>query len=84
MHDPARIDRRDFLKGTAAGIGSAAVAASSLKAADETQTQASPPEPKVDPKDLIWRSKAPTMDYRRLGRTNYMVSRVVAGNAGDD
>jgi predicted aldo/keto reductase-like oxidoreductase len=85
MDDPARIDRRDFLKGTAAGIGSATVAASSLRAAEETQVLASAPAaPKVDPKDLIWRSKAATMDYRRLGRTNYMVSRVVAGSAGNE
>ena len=41
------------------------------------------PEPKVDPKDLIWRSKAPTMEYRRLGRTNFMVSRIVHGWGGD-
>lgn len=84
MHDPARIDRREFLKGTAAGISSAAIAASSLKAAEEEKVEASAPAPTVDPKELIWRSKAPTMDYRRLGRTNYMVSRVVAGNAGNE
>lgn len=84
MHDLTRIDRREFLKGTAAGIGSAAIAASSLKATEEEKIGASAPAPKVDPKELIWRSKAPSMDYRRLGRTNYMVSRVVAGNAGNE
>jgi predicted aldo/keto reductase-like oxidoreductase len=84
MHDQNRIDRRDFLKSTAAGIGSAAVAASAVKAAEDKKPDTAPATPKVDPKDLIWRNKAPTMDYRRLGRTNYMVSRVVSGNEGNE
>ena len=84
MHNQDRIDRRRFLKGTAAGIGSAAVSASVLKAAEEKKPETAPAKPRVDPKDLIWRSKAPTMEYARMGRTNYMVSRVVIGNAGND
>ncbi len=84
MDKPAPIDRRRFLKGTAAGIGSAAVAASMLNAAEERKPDTAPTGAKVDPKDLIWRSKAPTMEYARMGRTNYMVSRMVIGNAGND
>jgi uncharacterized protein len=85
MHDQSRIDRRRFLQGTAAGIGSAAVAASVLKAAEEKpKTDAPATGPAVDPSKLIWRNKVPTMEYGRLGRTNYMVSRVVIGNEGNE
>lgn len=84
MDRPTPIDRRRFLQTTAAGIGSAAVAASILKAAEDKKPGTAPAAPKVDPKDLIWRTKVPTMEYARLGRTNYMVSRVVVGNAGND
>lgn len=70
------MDRRDFLKSTAVGLGVAA-AATSANGADSAQ-QAT----KVDEKDLIWRSKSPNMEYARLGRTNYMVSRIVSGQGG--
>ena len=84
MNDRNAMDRRRFLKTTAAGLGTAAVGASALQAADKPDEGLLVPEPKVDPKDLIWRSKEPTMEYRRLGRTNYMVSRIVAGIGGED
>ncbi len=71
------LDRRAFLKTTAAGLGAAAVASSLASAEDAPKAAV-----KVDPKDLIWRSKSPDMTYSRLGRTNYMVSRVVSGLGG--
>lgn len=77
--DPRRVDRRGFLKDTAAGLGAAAVGTTLLQgqavAADATP---------AEPKDVIWRSKAPGMEYRRMGRTNYMVSRIVNGWAGSE
>lgn len=74
-----QMDRRDFLKGTAAGVGAAAIGASALRAA-ETAASAG----KAEPKDAIWLNRQPDMQYRRLGRTNFMVSRVVQGFAGDE
>jgi len=77
--NPKRLDRRAYLKGTAAGVGAAAaVGATSLEAAK------TPEKPNVDADKLIWRSKAPDMAYVRLGRTNFMTSKIVAGWGGDD
>jgi len=73
--DRNALDRRQFLKTTAAGIGIAAGAAA-------VPSTARADAPKVDPKDLIWRSKSPDMTYSRLGRTNFMVSRIVSGLGG--
>ncbi|HOM51968.1 MAG TPA: aldo/keto reductase [Phycisphaerae bacterium] len=70
------LDRRQFLKTTAAGIGAMAAAAHAADPAPSSE------KPKVDPKDLIWRSKSPDMSYVRLGRTNFMVSRIVSGLGG--
>lgn len=84
MQRDNRIDRRRFLKDSAAGISAAAVGTSMLHAAESKPAAGLAPEARVDPKDLIWRSKTPTMDYHRLGRTNYMVSRIVAGMGGND
>lgn len=80
-YDPHTLDRRRFLKSTAAGLGAAAVAGS-LTRADESPVADLPPD--VDPEKLIWRSKSPAMAYRRMGRTNFMVSRIVAGRGGTD
>jgi len=77
LNDGNSLDRRQFLKTTAAGLGVAAVAGSA-----ETAAEKAPERRPVDSKDLIWRSKSPEMAYRRLGRTNFMVSRVVAGLGG--
>jgi predicted aldo/keto reductase-like oxidoreductase len=85
MQDRNQIDRRRFLKGTAAGIGTAAAAGSILHAAEKEPRPTSPAtQPAVDASKLIWRSKAPGMEYARLGRTNYMVSRIVAGIGGKE
>jgi predicted aldo/keto reductase-like oxidoreductase len=70
------LDRRRFLKTTAAGLGVAATGALAVESIAGTDA------PKVDPKDLIWRSKSPDMTYTRMGRTNYMVSRIVSGLGG--
>lgn len=70
------LDRRQFLKTTAAGVGLAATTARASESADSSDTA------KVNPQDLIWRSKSPEMTYARMGRTNYMVSRIVAGLGG--
>lgn len=72
--DPRKLDRRDFLKTTAAGLGATAVGASALQAAE--------PAAKVDESKLDVRMKAPTMEYKRLGRTNFLCSRIVQGFAG--
>ena len=81
MSDSGHIlDRRHFLKTTAAGL--TAAAAASAMAASETQPSSSGPP--VSPDKLVWRSRTPDMEYARLGRTNYMVSRVVAGWGGDE
>jgi aryl-alcohol dehydrogenase-like predicted oxidoreductase len=75
--DSDRLDRRGFLKTTAAGLGAAAVGAGMLHAEEEKSDA-----PQADAKDLDVRTKAPTMEYRRLGRTNYLCSRIVEGYAG--
>lgn len=74
-------DRREFLKTTAAGLGAAAAAGSlgSVQAAESTEV---PKPPEVDPKKLIWRSRSANMEYARLGRTNFMASRIVSGLGG--
>ena len=84
MQDSGKMDRRHFLQRTAAGASAAAVGGSMLQAESPKKPPTTAPETKVDPAKLIWRSKKPTMDYRRLGRTNYMVSRIVAGIGGND
>ncbi|NLX15215.1 MAG: hypothetical protein GXY44_16425 [Phycisphaerales bacterium] len=76
-----RVDRRGFLRQAATGIGVAAVGTPSASFAQEQRASA---VEKPTPEDVIWRSKAPTMAYRRLGRTKYMVSRLIAGWGGDD
>jgi predicted aldo/keto reductase-like oxidoreductase len=81
-HDSGQLDRRGFMKSTAAGIGAVALGPSMLNGEEAARPAGIVRE--VDEKDLIWRSRDPRMDYRRLGRTNFMVSRIVAGNAGDE
>lgn len=76
MSDHAQLDRRNFLKSTAAGISAAGVTGSLLHADDGRQN---PEKPKVDPKDLIWKNKQEGMEYERLGRTNFMASKIVSG-----
>ncbi|HEY7303509.1 MAG TPA: aldo/keto reductase [Bryobacteraceae bacterium] len=67
-----RNSRRDFLHKslqTAAGI-----AASSTLIAQTTQPSLTEPTPNAE-----WRNKQPGMAYRRLGRTNLMISEIVCG-----
>lgn len=78
--DENRLDRRGFLR-QAAGIGAAAAGASLAGAEQEQRTST---EEQTKTEDVIWRSRADGMEYRRMGRTNYMVSRVVAGWGGDE
>jgi len=74
----SKLDRRHFLKNTAAGLGAATVGASIANA--EKKKPAKPePGKKIDPKSLIWKNKVSGMEYARLGRTNFMSSRIVAG-----
>jgi predicted aldo/keto reductase-like oxidoreductase len=81
MHKNGKsLDRRAFLKTTAAGIGAAAAAASIANGESAAAPQAGGAKP--DPAKLIWRSKSPDMAYARLGRTNFMVSRIVSGLGG--
>jgi hypothetical protein len=79
-HD-SQLNRRHFLQTTAAGIGVAA--AGNVLAKNQKASATQPARPQVNPEDLIWRNKQPGMEYARLGRTNYMVSRVVAGVGGN-
>lgn len=77
--DARKLDRRDFMKTTAAGIGAATVGNALLQAQDRQEGT-----PQVDEKKLDVRTKVPTMEYRRLGRTNYLCSRIVQGFGGDE
>ncbi len=72
-------DRRGFLKTTAAGVSAAAFGPALVRAAEEQA--AAPP---AEDREVIWRSRNPEMEYRRLGRTQYMVSRIVHGWGGDE
>lgn len=65
MSTPEAVNRREFVRG-----GSAAALAVALEA------KAAPgrSEPAAE-----WRNRNPDMAYRRLGRTNYMVSEIVCG-----
>ena len=59
------VNRREFLRG-----GSAAALALALRAKADTGKAGAAAE---------WRNRNPDLAYRRLGRTNYMVSEVVCG-----
>lgn len=65
MTDQALWNRRDFLS-TGASAGLATALASKADAGD----------PGTSPE---WRNRVPGMAYRRLGRTNYMISEIVCG-----
>ncbi len=78
MSDHSHLDRRQFLKSTAAGIGAAGLASQALGKPAEKEAV------KVDPKKLIWKNKKDGMEYHRLGRTNFMASKIVAGWIRDD
>ncbi|MBP7934024.1 MAG: aldo/keto reductase [Phycisphaerae bacterium] len=80
-HDQNRLDRRHFLKSTAVSVGAAAVAGPAVLGADQKQGA---PEVQVDAKDLIWRGRNVDMAYARMGRTNFMVSRIVQGWGGNE
>ena len=58
------VNRREFVRG-----GSAAALAVALEAKAASKSDAS----------AEWRNRNPDMAYRRLGRTNYMVSEIVCG-----
>ena len=73
-----QMDRRRFLQTTVAGVGAAAMAGPVAQSAEE-KAPASQPATQASDKDLIWLSRQPDMEYARLGRTNFMVSRIVAG-----
>jgi predicted aldo/keto reductase-like oxidoreductase len=84
MDNDSTINRRDFIQ-AAAGAGAMALGVSAAKADDQNKPATSAPaEAKVDPSRLIWRNRQPGMEYARLGRTNYMCSRIVAGAQGQE
>lgn len=68
--DWSALDRRKFIQLSAA----AAVGGSSLLKVLEAVGKESPPTEK-----LVHRNERPTMTYRKLGRTNFMASRLVFG-----
>ena len=78
LPENGQMDRRRFLQTTAAGVGAAAMAGPVAQSAEE-KAPASQPATHASDKDLIWLSRHPDMEYARLGRTNFMVSRIVAG-----
>ena len=61
---PQTVNRREFVRG-----GSAAALAVALEAKAASKSEAA----------AEWRNRNPDMAYRRLGRTNYMVSEIVCG-----
>ena len=65
MLTQARWNRRDFLRSGGTGALFAAL-----------QTKADAGDPGDSPE---WRNRSPEMAYRRLGRTNYMISEIVCG-----
>lgn len=65
MSTPQAVNRREFVRG---GSGAALAIALEAKAAPSDSGDAAE-----------WRNRNPDMAYRRLGRTNYMVSEVVCG-----
>jgi aryl-alcohol dehydrogenase-like predicted oxidoreductase len=71
--------RRDFLQSslqTAAGLG----IAGTLGAQEAPKTAKTAGPLSTEPKsDSEWRNKQPGMAYRRLGRTNLMISEIVSG-----
>ncbi len=64
MSTPQAVNRREFVRG-----GSAAALAVALEAKAASKSEAAGE----------WRNRNPDMAYRRLGRTNYMVSEIVCG-----
>jgi predicted aldo/keto reductase-like oxidoreductase len=71
-----RMDRREFLRTTAAGIaasGALGTFGSVVRAAEDATKAAS------DARKLIRRNENPDFVYRRLGRTNFNCGRIVAG-----
>jgi len=64
---PESMYRRDFIKASAAAVGGSAFLAHSTAG-----------QPPLNP-PLIRRNEQPTMTYRKLGRTNFMSSRLVFG-----
>jgi aryl-alcohol dehydrogenase-like predicted oxidoreductase len=76
--DPNGLSRRTFLHtGSAAlAIGSGALAGATPKAARADDNEGAGGEAHADPE---WRNKVDGMAYRRLGRTNLMISEFVAG-----
>jgi len=66
-----RVSRREFVHDTAAAAAGAALGAGAIGAAD--RAAAAPPDPTKT------RSYNPNMEYRRLGRTDLMVSAVSMG-----
>ncbi len=71
------LNRRDFLHHAAgAAIGASALAGGAAEAEGA--------EKKAPDQKMIWRNKRDGMTYRRLGRTNYMCSRLAAGWRGNN
>lgn len=68
-----RIDRREFLKTTAAGVAAAGIVARSA------QADGGMPDNPAAAGATIHRNENPAFSYRRLGRTNFNCGRIVAG-----
>lgn len=68
------LDRRDFMKISAVGLGTASLAGAPSARAESALVKKTP-----GPDGLIHRNERPGMTYRKLGRTNFMASRLVFG-----
>jgi len=70
------ISRREFIGHSARAVAGSYFLAEGVNAvgAEQATTQAA--------EKLVWRNKQPTMAYQRLGRTNFMTSRLVFGAGG--
>ncbi len=74
--------RRDFLNAslqTAAGLGIASSLAAQSAPSSESSNQSTAPLSTLPTPNSEWRNKQPGMFYRRLGRSNLMISEVVSG-----
>ena len=72
QEDPSGVTRRSFVN---AGVASFLIAG----ATPATASQAGDEPARGQSSEVEWRNKQPGMAYRRLGRTNLMISEVVCG-----
>ncbi|HUW82825.1 MAG TPA: aldo/keto reductase [Phycisphaerae bacterium] len=70
------MNRREFMGHSARAVASSCFLVGGVNAVGAEQATTTSAE------QLIWRNKRPTMAYQRLGRTNFMTSRLAFGAGG--